>query len=333
MGKKITSTDVAQAMGVSQSAVSRALQIESPIGNKKRLQILQKCIAMGYREKDAENILIARKSKKLAFIVGDLHNPFFTNLLMNFTEEIAKKRNYLLSIYTPVDVSDSGTRLLVSTLQKDKVQGVFASSVLVNSTLPELCRSAGIPLVLINRSAESENISSVVSDNVRAGYDVACLLRKKGRKNMLFVSDSDAITTMEERLQGVQKYAKEYGLPPVMVLHTQRSYQGVYDKIKHTYHTLKDNKISAVICGNDIMAFGAMDALRYEFKKKIPEDYAVFGFDDIPMSSWPSYRLSTVRQRTRLMSQDALSVMEMMMQGVDGLRRMCPCIIIERDST
>ena len=81
------------------------------------------------------------------------------------------------------------------------------------------------------------------------------------------------------------------------------------------------------------MAFGAMDALRFAHNKHIPKEYAIFGFDDIPMSSWPSYRLSTVRQRTKHMSQDALSVMEMMMRGVDGLQRMCPCIIIERNSS
>ena len=333
MAKRVTSTDVAKAMGVSQSAVSRALHIDSPIGEKKRIEILQKCIVMGYRAKDAENILVARKSKKLAFIVGDLHNPFFTNLLLDFTQQIAEKRHYLLSVYTPMDISKSGTQLLVSTLQKDSVQGVFASSVMVNSVLPELCRQADIPLVLINRKVVSENISSVVSDNIRAGYDVAQILHQKGRKHILFVGENDGVITMNERLQGVQQYTAEYGLPEVMVIRNHRSYQGAYDAITEHYGTLRKQGISAVICGNDIMAFGAMDALRYGFKHKIPADFAIFGFDDIPMSSWPSYRLSTVRQRTKLMSQDALSVMEMMMQGVDGLQRMCPCIVIERDSS
>ena len=57
---------------------------------------------MGYRDKDAESILVARKSEKTCLYCWGFAHPFFTNLLMDFTDQIAEKRNYLLSIYAPL---------------------------------------------------------------------------------------------------------------------------------------------------------------------------------------------------------------------------------------
>jgi DNA-binding LacI/PurR family transcriptional regulator len=67
--------------------------------------------------------------------------------------------------------------------------------------------------------------------------------------------------------------------------------------------------LHAVICSNDIMAIGCMDAARYEFGLDIPSALSVVGFDGVAPSTWSSYRLTTIRQPVQRMAAAALSLL------------------------
>jgi DNA-binding LacI/PurR family transcriptional regulator len=64
-----------------------------------------------------------------------------------------------------------------------------------------------------------------------------------------------------------------------------------------------------VFCANDQLAFGVIDACRYDLGLKVPQDIAVAGFDDIPEANRPSYSLTTVRQPTAYMVQQAIELL------------------------
>ena len=63
----------------------------------------------------------------------------------------------------------------------------------------------------------------------------------------------------------------------------------------------RPDPVDAIFCANDIMAIGALDAIRSAMNMKVPEDVSIIGFDDIPMASWPSFNLTTVRQPVKKM--------------------------------
>ena len=74
---------------------------------------------------------------------------------------------------------------------------------------------------------------------------------------------------------------------------------------------LRENKITpdALFVANDHMAFAAMDVIRFEFKLRIPEDVSVVGYDDVPPACWPSYSLTTVKQRADEMVQETVRIL------------------------
>ena len=65
----------------------------------------------------------------------------------------------------------------------------------------------------------------------------------------------------------------------------------------------------AVFVANDHMAFAVMDVLRFELGLRVPEDVSVVGYDDVPLASWPSYNLTTVRQPSRRMADSTVQTL------------------------
>ncbi len=92
----------------------------------------------------------------------------------------------------------------------------------------------------------------------------------------------------------------------------------------------------AIFCANDLMAIGAMEAIRTEFGLRIPDDVMVAGFDDIPAASWPSFGLTTVRQEASRMVQESLLLLERKIAGQTlsgGALRLVPGTLVERGTT
>jgi DNA-binding LacI/PurR family transcriptional regulator len=91
----------------------------------------------------------------------------------------------------------------------------------------------------------------------------------------------------------------------------------------------------AIFCANDLMALAAVDVISREGGLRIPDDIAVVGFDDIPMASWPAYRLTTIRQRLPVMVEEAVDLLGRLMADPDmaGVSRLVPGILVERSTT
>ena len=92
----------------------------------------------------------------------------------------------------------------------------------------------------------------------------------------------------------------------------------------------------ALFCANDLMAIGALDALRHELGCKVPDDVLVAGFDDVPEASWKAYDLTTVLQDGASMVAEAVELLHQMMastQSAGGVLRTVPGHLIERATT
>ena len=84
-----------------------------------------------------------------------------------------------------------------------------------------------------------------------------------------------------------------------------------FEEAQQATFKLFKNKITpdALFVANDHMAFAAMDVNRFEFKLRIPEDVSVVGYDDVPPASWPSYSLTTVKQRADEMVKETVRIL------------------------
>lgn len=320
--KKINSTYMAELLNVSQASISRAFDLKSSMTNRRRTQILKRCMAEGYRTEDAQAMLKTENPIRIAFLVNELHNPFFSSLINDFSETIGEYKQYLMEVHVVANHSEQHLRGILKNLHRTGVQSIISASHLGDSVLPQIAEELKIPLIAINRNIIHGSASCVASDNYKNAYKVTEYLHEKGHKNILFLSDSKGVCTIHDRLNGYTDYVTEKIQGTPFTLKADLSYQGAYDTIKENYDMIKNNGITALIGGNDIMAIGAIDSLRAEHGLSVPEQMNVFGFDDIPMANWHPYQLSTVRQRTRLMSREALEILDLILQQNEtGLER------------
>jgi DNA-binding LacI/PurR family transcriptional regulator len=154
-----------------------------------------------------------------------------------------------------------------------------------------------------------------------------------GLKRAVFIAGPEAAPVSNDRLLGVRTALAARGLALERVLHADYSYDG--GRAIVAAHLAGASRPDTVICANDAMALGVMDAYRYDFGLRIPDDVAVAGFDDVPQAAWPSYALTTLRQPVRRMAQMTVRVLMEQISGTsDGReRRLLPAELKLRSST
>jgi len=202
-----------------------------------------------------------------------------------------------------------------------QVEGIIVASVALSSQLADRCRTAGIPIVLFNRSQDGEGLSCVTSDNFSGGAKAARFLLAGGHKKIGYIAGWEGASTQRDRefgftaaLQqaGTTLYAREVG---------DFSMEKAAEATRRMFlndAAIKDRP-DAVFVANDHMAFAVMDTLRFELGLRIPEDVSVISYDDVPAAAWPAYNLTTVRQRANQMVQETVRILMEQIHG-NGLQ-------------
>ena len=188
-----------------------------------------------------------------------------------------------------------------------QVDGIIVASVAMSSSLATRCQEAGVPVVLFNRSQDDYNLSSVTSDNISGGGKVADLMISLGHQRISYLAGWEGASTQRDREYGFISKLKERGKG----LFSKEVGNFKFEEAQQATFKLFKNKITpdALFVANDHMAFAAMDVIRFEFKLRIPEDVSVVGYDDVPPASWPSYSLTTVKQRADEMVKETVRIL------------------------
>ncbi|WP_306418055.1 substrate-binding domain-containing protein [Jannaschia formosa] len=222
---------------------------------------------------------------------------------------------YHLLIFT---VSNSGVDLdgVVSELMDYQVDGLIAASVDLSGALVARCAKAGLPVVLFNRGVDGASLSTVTSDNRSGGCRVAEFLLAGGHERIGHVSGWQGSSTGRDRRDGFEAGLRAAGAAPLAVI------DGRYDRAtaSEAARTLMDRSDppDAIFVGNDYMALAVMDVLRFDLGLSVLGDVSVRGYDDIAMSAWPAYDLTTLRQPVRRM---IAATVEELMARIDAPTR------------
>ncbi|MGQ7247681.1 LacI family DNA-binding transcriptional regulator [Halomonas sp. V046] len=300
----VTSRDVALRAGVSQSAVSRCFSPEASISEKTRLKVLNAARELGYRPNSIARSLITRSSRTIALVLSSLDNMFYPLAVEKASQRFQAEGYHLLLFVVPE--SDDFPGIMDSILQS-QVDGILMLSALLTSSLARECVDAGVPVVLLNRSVEFEGISQVYSDNYHGGYWAGSYLAMSGHRDIAFVAGVETSSTSRRRHEGFVDGLAAHGLVPYAVVH------GNYDFDKARHETLalfaRGQGPDAIFAASDHMAVAVLETLRHELRRRVPEEVAVIGFDDTPVSAWPSYALTTVRQPIDEMIEAATSLL------------------------
>ena len=290
--KAATSYMVAKEAGVSQSAVSRAYKAGGSVSKVTREKIYAAGKKLGYRPNAIARSLISKQSNMIGIVMADITNPFYASVLEVFLQNLQEvgQRALVLVASRDQDVDD-----LLPQLLEYQVDGLVVTSATLSSAMGRTLSDMGVPVVMFNRSVPNSHSTSICCDNESAGRQAAQLFYDRGLRHLAYIAGIENTSTNQSRKVGFLARAGELGMTVMNQVLGHYSYDGGYQAALELFSSQRPD---AIFCANDIMAMGAMDALRYELKLSIPEDVSVVGFDDISNAHWPVYDLTTFRMPT-----------------------------------
>lgn len=309
---RLTLEEIAKIAGVSKATVSRVINnVSSGVGEETRKHVQQVLTELHYSNgSDVQSM----RSKSLALILPDITNPFFADLARSVARK-AITENYVV-ILVETEFSKEKEQEYISKLISKKVDGIVlvpsARSCTEAHFLPERYH---VPMVLLDRKLDgAHSYSGVYSDNEYASFMCCERLIKSGAKEIAFISGPLDVSTSTERMVGYKDALRHYGIP----FDTRRVRIGNYT-VESGYQAIldleKENLIySAVLAANDLMALGALRAMK-EFSYKIPEEKQIIGFDNIDFSKYCEPPLSTVQQPSIQMGAQAV---ELLLAQING---------------
>ncbi|WP_261835796.1 LacI family DNA-binding transcriptional regulator [Vibrio ishigakensis] len=326
----VTSKDVAKLAGVSQSTVSRVFVAGSSVSEKTKQKVYEAAKALNYRPNAFARSLTTNESKLIGVVFPDADYPIHMKTLQRISMEL---QSYGYSaVLIPWQVTDDNQHSIPNIFQY-RVDGVIAASATFNTALYEECEEFNIPVVQYARVVEGTKSSFVVSDNYSAGQIAARHFHAKGAKKVAYLTGEVPTVTNTERTSGFCDEFKDLsGITP-QVIEANYDYADAIPAIRKMLSN--GTKPEAVFCATDNLAMAAMDIARFEFGLKIPEDFQVIGFDDIPQAKWHSYKLTTFKQDFNRLAKEAVKILvDQIKEGdMSRVKLMVPVTLVERDTT
>ena len=305
--KKVSIKDVAKLSGVSISTVSRVLTGSAPVSKELTEKVIKAVQELGYSPSSIARSLRNGATKTIGFILPDITNPFFAHIVRG-AEDYLRKHGYTL-IFGSSDQDKNEENHLLDVLLSKHIDGLlFTGS---GDSNPKLLRKIeqGLKVVFLDRIIRGVNSSYVIVDNKKGINLLLDHLIENGHESFLFVNgDKNTFSAKQRHVAFMErmksgKYKHEHYF-------TGFSYRAGYNFASQFDDILE---FDAILCGNDLIAFGVIDALE-EKGIHVPEQISVTGFDDIPFSKHYKPALTTVRQPMYEMGQKASELLLLMIK-------------------
>ncbi|QLC26387.1 substrate-binding domain-containing protein [Parasphingopyxis algicola] len=305
---RVTSRDVARLARVSQSSVSRAFTAGSALSDEKRARILEAAKRLNYVPNSIASMLITRRSNTIALIVGNTDNPFYIGVLKEFLAELQAGGRQVLTFV--VDPGSSSDDVIMRVLQH-QVDGIILTAAQLSTQSTSLCRDRGIPIVLFNRYIPRIETVAVRCDNAGGAETLGRAFLAAGATSFAIIKGDPLGTTSHDRVQGFRDALWRAGIPATALMEIEGGsvYDTAFAAIRDTYGVGGEAIPDGIFAVNDVMAMGAIDALRFELGRRVPEDIMVAGFDGIPEASRAPYRLTTMVQPIQAMVQTTVGLL------------------------
>ncbi|MBI4924010.1 MAG: LacI family DNA-binding transcriptional regulator [Devosia nanyangense] len=289
---------------MSVSTVSRAFYPSAIIAAETRRIVLERANEIGYRPNPFAQSLITKKTQIVGMVVSDLTNPFYPDVMTKLTALLQQAgMNVMLASADTPEKLDEAVELLL-TYQPD-LMVVLATN--LQSHAREKCEAVGAPVIFFNRLSADGLGYGVSCDNVEGGRQAADHLIDLGHRELAYVSAFPGASTNVERQRGFCDRTLERGLDTPQIIEAGLfSYEAGYEA-GLSVKSLPRHP-DGVLCANDILAIGFIEALQEGLGLDVPGDVSVVGYDNIAMAGWPSHRLTTIAQPLEQMMAATVSL-------------------------
>lgn len=321
-----TSHDVARRAGVSQPTVSRALSDDPRVAEATRRRVRAAALELGYVPSRRGRNLSTRQTGQVAVVVSELANPFYMQTIAHVYEALEANGQRMVVLTDPPEREDEAERLL-----DGSIDGAILTTTLLGSALPGELARRGLPVVLLNREVGELEVDVCVSDNLGGGRRAAELLLRLGHRRIAAIGGPADTSTGRDRDVGFRRALERAGAPLAdeRYLRGPFSFQAGHD----AGCALLDapTRPTAVFCGNDVVALGALNAARAR-GVEVPHELTIVGFDDIDIDAWELIELTTLRQDLPRMAAEAVALLNRRLADPDRPpeRVVLPTELIER---
>lgn len=310
-----TQADVAREAGVSTATVSRVLNNRCLVNADAKARVEQAMNSLNYVPHAGARALAMQRSGTLGAIIPTLNNAIFAEGIHAF-ERTAQALGYTLLLSVSQQDIEHEQALVLKMLERG-VDGLLLVGNLHAEAVFERLQMAGVRHVCTWAYDARARMPNIGFDNAQAMYAVVDHLVQLGHRHfgMLagIVRHNDRA---RDRIEGVRTRLAHHGLrlPEACIVQTPYS----IPESRRAFWDVIDQDISALICGNDVIAYGAL----FEAQKmglRIPEDLSITGFDDLSLSAEISPALSTVQVSASVMGETAARNLVAAVEGQDDV--------------
>ena len=308
----VTLADVAGEAGVSVMTVSRVVNDRPGVGPATRRKVRDAIRLLGYRPNIVARGLKAARSHTLGLLVPDITNPYFPDIVRG-AEDVAFEAGYTVLLNNVIeDVEREAAALLA--FEDRRVEGVIACSPrLPEDRLHELLRRHEAAVV-VNRRAPPVVAGSVRVDHEVGGRSIVRHVLASGARRLGLLAGPPDSAAGQERRTGIERElaGHDVDLPLNRILPGRPTLEGGTSAAHELLDRAPD--VDALICFNDLVAAGALQALT-ERGLRVPDDVAVVGYDDIAFARMFTPPLTTLRVPTYELGAEAMRMLLARMQG------------------
>ena len=277
--ERVTIVDVAREANVSFATVSRVVNGKGYVSAQTRERVMQAMTRIGYTVNRQARVLAGGRTQVIGLLVRDLDTSYIGEILKGIDEVLAAE-SYDLMLYT---THHRRTResVFVNSLANGMTDGLLMILPMAPEAYIDSIRRRGVPFVLIDHEGFDAHTPSVSAANREGARAAIQHLVDLGHTRIAVITGNLEMDSARQRLAGCEEALQRAGLGlPAELLklgdfHRPLAYQLTQELLR------VPDPPTAIFAGNDVSAFGALDAVR-NAGLQVPHDVSVVGFDDIP---------------------------------------------------
>ncbi|NNE89779.1 MAG: LacI family DNA-binding transcriptional regulator [Silicimonas sp.] len=332
--KNVTLKDIARETGVHVSTVSRALtpNARASLSTEIVSKIRETAERLGYRPNRLASGLRTNRTMSVGVMIPDITNSLFPPIVRGI-ESVLEPAGYT-SIVVNTDSDADREARLYDVLRERGVDGI------INAAVHRIDPAAlqvfdEIPVVTINRRVESASLPAVISDDAGGIRMAVDHLMENGHKVIAHIAGPETLSTGVDRRKAFEAAMEAHGVK-ASEYHVAKAAHYIEDEgVRCTEDLLDaDASITALVCANDRLALGALDAISRR-GLRCPDDMSITGFNDIPFLDLIPPGLTTVQVLQFEVGSTAAEILLKMMAGPDSrvpTTTILPVSLIERGS-
>ncbi len=291
----LTLEEVAKRAGVSRSTVSRVMNNHPHVDPETRAKVLSIAQSLDYHPNLAARGLAAGRTRILGLVIPMGVSVLFTDpyfpLLIQGISSACNAHDYSVMLW--LAEPEYERRMISQVLRGGLIDGVIIASALMDDAMIEAVIQGGLPFIMNGRHPTKERVNYVDVDNVASAREMVAHLLRLGYRRVATITGPSNMIGGADRLQGYLLALRERGIAPDPDLIVEGDFTEAsgYAGMRR----LLPLAPQAVFAASDSLAMGALRALR-EVGKRVPDDVALAGFDDMPFAARTDPPLTTVRQ-------------------------------------